>query len=38
MLVVVKGRGLTTGTPAVVLVQPRQAVNQNMAWSDEYAV
>jgi hypothetical protein len=38
MLVVVKGLSLTTGTPAVVLVQPRQAVNQNMGWSDEYAV
>ncbi len=38
MLVVVKGLSLTTDTPAVVLVQPRQAVNQNMGWSDEYAV
>jgi hypothetical protein len=38
MLVVVKGLSLTTATPAVVLVQPRQAVNQNMGWSDEYAV
>jgi hypothetical protein len=36
--VVVKGLSLTTDTPAVVLVQPRQAVNQNMGWSDEYAV
>jgi hypothetical protein len=38
MLVVVKGLNLTTDTPTVVLVQPRQAVNQNLGWSDEYAV
>ena len=38
LLVVVTGLSLTTATPAVVLVQPRQAVNQNMGWSDEYAV
>ena len=38
MLVAVKGLSLTTGTPAVVLVQPRQAVNQNMGWPDQYAV
>ncbi len=38
MLVVVKGLSLTTSTPAVVLVQPRQAVNQNMGWPDQYAV
>jgi hypothetical protein len=38
LLVVVKGLSLTTNTPAVVLVQPRQAVNQNMGWADEYAV
>ena len=38
MLVVVNGLNLTTNTPAVVLVQPRQAVNQNLNWSDEYAV
>jgi hypothetical protein len=38
MLVVVNGLDLTTNTPAVVLVQPRQAVNQNLGWSDEYAV
>jgi hypothetical protein len=38
LLVVVKGLSLTTDTPAVVLVQPRQAVNQNMGWPDEYAV
>jgi len=38
LVVVVKGLNLTTDTPTVVLVQPRQAVNQNMGWSDEYAV
>jgi hypothetical protein len=38
MLVVVTGLNLTTATPTVVLVQPRQAVNQNLGWSDEYAV
>lgn len=38
LLVAVKGLNLTTATPAVVLVQPRQAVNQNLGWSDEYAV
>ncbi len=38
MLVVVNGLNLTTNTPRVVLVQPRQGVNQNLNWSDEYAV
>ena len=38
MLVVVNGLNLTTNTPRVVLVQPRQAVNQDLGWSDEYAV
>jgi hypothetical protein len=38
LLVAVKGLNLTTDTPAVVLVQPRQAVNQNLGWSDEFAV
>jgi hypothetical protein len=38
MLVVVNGLNLTTNTPRVVLVQSRQAVNQNLGWSDEYAV
>jgi hypothetical protein len=38
LVVVVKGLNLTTDTPTVVLVQPRQAVNQNLGWSDEYAV
>ena len=38
LVVVVQGLNLTTNTPTVVLVQPRQAVNQNLGWSDEYAV
>jgi hypothetical protein len=38
MLVVVQGLNLTTNTPAVVLVQPRQSANQNLGWSDEFAV
>jgi hypothetical protein len=38
MLVVVKGLSLTTNTPTVVLVQTRQAVNQNLGWPDEFAV
>lgn len=38
LLVAVKGLNLATDTPAVVLVQPRQAVNQNLGWSDEFAV
>jgi hypothetical protein len=38
LLVVVQGLNLTTNTPAVVLVQPRQSVNQNLGWSDEFAV
>ena len=38
LFVVVQGLNLTTNTPAVVLVQPRQSVNQNMGWSDEFAV
>jgi hypothetical protein len=38
LLVVVKGLSLTTDVPAVVLVQPRQAVNKNNGWPDEYAV
>jgi hypothetical protein len=38
MLLTVAGLSLTTDTPAVVLVQPRQSVNQNLGWSDEYAV
>ncbi len=36
LLVVIKGLNLTTATPTVVLVQPRQSVNQNQGWSDEF--
>ena len=36
LLVVVQGLNLTTGTPRVVLVQPRQSVNQNQGFSDEF--
>jgi hypothetical protein len=36
MMVVVKGLNLTTATPMVVLVQPRQSVNQNQSFSDEF--
>jgi len=36
MLVVVAGLNLTTATPTVVLVQPRQSVNQNKGFSDEF--
>jgi hypothetical protein len=36
MLVVVQGLNLTTATPTVVLVQPRQSVNQNQGFSDEF--
>ena len=37
LVVVVGGLHLTTATPAVVLVQPRQAVNQNLGFSDQFA-
>jgi len=36
MLVVVQGLNLTTDTPTAVLVQPRQSVNQNKGFSDEF--
>jgi hypothetical protein len=36
MLVVVQGLNLATATPMVVLVQPRQSVNQNQGFSDEF--
>jgi hypothetical protein len=36
LVVVVGGLHLTTATPAVVLVQPRQSVNQNQGFSDEF--
>jgi hypothetical protein len=38
LLVTIAGLSLTTDTPTVVQVQPRQAVNQNENWPDEYAV
>lgn len=38
LLVTVAGLNLTTSTPAVVLVQTRQAVNQNLGHPDEFAV
>ena len=36
LLVVVQGLNLTTDTPTAVLVQPRQSVNQNKGFSDEF--
>ena len=36
MMVVVTGLNLATATPTVVLVQPRQSVNQNQGFSDEF--
>ena len=36
LMVVVQGLNLTTATPTVVLVQPRQSVNQNQGFSDEF--
>ena len=36
LLVVIQGLNLTTATPTVVLVQPRQSVNQNQGFSDEF--
>jgi len=36
MLVVVQGLNLTTATPTVVLVQPRQSVNLNQGFSDAF--
>ena len=38
LLVTITGLKLTTSTPAVVLVQPRQSVNQNLGHPDEFAV
>jgi hypothetical protein len=34
----ITGLSLTTATPSVVLVQPRQSVNQDFGYSDEFAV
>ena len=36
LLVVIQGLNLTTATPRVVLVQPRQSVNQNQGNPDEF--
>ena len=36
LMVVIQGLNLTTATPKVVLVQPRQSVNQNQGFSDEF--
>ena len=38
MLVAIQGLSLTTDVPAVVLLQPRQSVNKNNGWPDQYAV
>lgn len=38
LLLTVAGLHLTTNTPAVVLVQTRQGVNQNLGYSDTFAV
>ena len=38
LLLTVTGLHLTTNTPTVVLLQTRQAVNQNLGHSDEFAV
>jgi hypothetical protein len=38
LLATINGLDLTTDTPAVVLVQPRQSVNQLSGFSDEFAV
>lgn len=34
----ITGLNLTTATPTVVLLQPRQSVNTENNWSDEFAV
>jgi hypothetical protein len=36
LLVVIQGLNLTTATPRVVLIQPRQSVNQNQGNPDEF--
>ena len=38
LLLTITGLNLTTDTPAVVLLQPRQSVNQNFGFADEFAV
>ena len=37
LFAVINGLSLTTNTPAVVLIHPRQSLNQNKGWSDEFA-
>lgn len=38
LLLTITGLNLRTATPAVVLLQPRQAVNQDLGFSDIFAV
>jgi hypothetical protein len=38
LLLTITGLNLTTDTPAVVLLQPRQAANQDFGFPDEFAV
>lgn len=38
LLLTITGLSLTTDTPAVVLLQPRQSVNQDFGFTDEFAV
>ena len=38
LLLTITGLALTTDTPAVVLLQPRQSANQDFGFSDEFAV
>jgi hypothetical protein len=38
LTVTIGGLNLTTDTPAVVLLQPRQAANQDFGFPDEFAV
>ena len=38
LLLTITGLNLTTDTPAVVLLQPRQSANQDFGFPDEFAV
>ena len=38
LLLTITGLDLTTDTPAVVLLQPRQSANQDFGFADEFAV
>jgi hypothetical protein len=38
LLLTITGLNLTTNTPAVVLLQPRQSANQDFGFPDEFAV